>query len=173
MEKIGVEKAIEVAEKSDIVIAIFDISKKLNDEDEKILKILKNKNAIILLNKIDLNKREIDYERINATGKKIIEISTLTRDGIEKLYDEISKLFNLKEVANDGETIVSNIRHKNSIINSRKYLKKAIETIESGMPIDIISGSLKEILEELGKITGETVTEDVINEIFSKFCLGK
>ncbi len=173
VEKIGVEKAIEVAEKSDIVIAIFDISKKLNDEDEKILKILKNKNAIILLNKIDLNKREIDYERINATGKKIIEISTLTRDGIEKLYDEISKLFNLKEVANDGETIVSNIRHKNSIINSRKYLKKAIETIESGMPIDIISGSLKEILEELGKITGETVTEDVINEIFSKFCLGK
>ena len=82
-------------------------------------------------------------------------------------------MFKLKEIANDGETIVCNVRHKNIIINSRRNLNKARETILNNMPIDIISTYLKEIIEELGKITGETVTEDVISEIFSKFCLGK
>ena len=105
--------------------------------------------------------------------KPIINISTKTKEGIDELYNEISKMFKLKEIANDGETIVSNVRHKNIIINSRKNLLKAKETIENNMPIDIISTYLKEIIEELGKITGETVTEDVIAEIFSKFCLGK
>ena len=172
VEKIGVEKAIEIAKKSDIVIAIFDISRELNKEDKDILKLLEDKNSIILLNKIDLD-RKIDIESIKAVNKPIVEISTKTREGLEELYSEISKLFKLKEIANDGETIVSNVRHKNIIINSRKNLNKARETILNNMPIDIISSYLKEIIEELGKITGETVTEDVISEIFSKFCLGK
>lgn len=172
VEKIGVKKAIEIAKKSDIVIAIFDINKDLNKEDEEILELLENKNAIIILNKIDLD-RKIDLNKINSLNKPIIEISTKTKEGIDELYEEISKLFKLKEIATDGETIVSNVRHKNIIINSRKNLKTARETIKNNMPIDIISTYLKEIIEELGKITGETVTEDVISEIFSKFCLGK
>ena len=172
VEKIGVKKSREIAEKSDIVIAIFDISKELNDEDKEIIGILKNKNAIILLNKIDLNQRA-DTSLIETLNKPIIEISTKTKEGIDKLYDEISKMFQLKEVALDGELIVSNARHKSIIINSRKNLEVAKKTIENHMPIDIISTYLKEIIEELGKITGETVTEDVIAEIFSKFCLGK
>ena len=172
VEKIGVTKAIEIAKKSDIIVAIFDSNKELNEEDEKILELLKDKNAIVILNKIDLEKK-IDTSKIEKLGKPIVEISTKTRDGIETFYEEISKMFKLKEIANDGETIVTNVRHKNIIINSRKNLQKARETILSNMPIDIISTYLKEIIEELGKITGETVTEDVINEIFSKFCLGK
>lgn len=172
VEKIGVEKAMEIAKKSDIIIAIFDVSRNLNDEDEKILELLKDKNGIILLNKIDLEK-QVDISKIKDAEKPIVEISTKTREGLDKLYNEISKMFKLKEIANDGETIVSNIRHKNIIINSRKNLNKARETIYNNMPIDIISTYLKEIIEELGKITGETVTEDVIAEIFSKFCLGK
>lgn len=172
VEKIGVEKAIEISKKSDIIIAIFDISREINEEDEKILDLLKDKNAIIILNKIDL-KNYIDIKKIECLKKPIVNISTKTREGIDELYGEISKMFKLKEIANDGETIVSNIRHKNIIINSRKNLLRAKETIESNMPIDIISTYLKEIIEELGKITGETVTEDVIAEIFSKFCLGK
>ena len=172
VEKIGVKKAKEIAEKSDIIIAIFDINRGLNEEDEEILKLLENKNAIIILNKIDLEKN-IDIEKITHLNKPIVEISTKTRDGIDKLYEEISKMFKLKEIANDGETIVCNVRHKNIIINSRRNLNKARETIQQNMPIDIISTYLKEIIEELGKITGETVTEDVISEIFSKFCLGK
>ncbi len=172
VERIGVQKAIEIAKKSDVVIAIFDVSRPLNKEDNDILELLKDKNSIILLNKIDLD-RKVSLEDIKSVNKPIVEISTKTREGLEELYSEISKLFKLKDIANDGETIVSNVRHKNIIINSRKNLGKARETIRTNMPIDIISGHLKEILEELGKITGETVTEDVIAEIFSKFCLGK
>ena len=172
VEKIGVEKAMDIAKRSDIIIAIFDSSKKLNEEDKKILELLKDKNAIILLNKIDLEKI-IKVDEFKEINKPVIEISTKTNEGIDKLYEEISKMFKLKEIANDGETIVSNVRHKNIIINSRRNLEKARETINNNMPIDIISTYLKEIIEELGKITGETVTDDVITEIFSKFCLGK
>lgn len=172
VEKIGVEKAMDIAKRSDIIIAIFDSSKKLNEEDKKILELLKDKNAIILLNKIDLEK-VIKVDEFKEINKPVIEISTKTKEGIDKLYEEISKMFKLKEIANDGETIVSNVRHKNIIINSRRNLEKARETINNNMPIDIISTYLKEIIEELGKITGETVTDDVITEIFSKFCLGK
>ena len=152
VEKIGVEKAMKIAENSDIVIAIFDITRELNEEDVDI--------------RIDINK-------IKETNKPIVEISTKTREGIEKLYSEISKMFKLNEIATNGELIISNNRHKSLIISSRKNVKKARETIQMKLPIDIISTYLKEILEELGKITGQTVTEDVINEIFSKFCLGK
>lgn len=125
-----------------------------------------------MLNKIDLEKI-IKVDEFKEINKPVIEISTKTKEGIDKLYEEISKMFKLKEIANDGETIVSNVRHKNIIINSRRNLEKARETINNNMPIDIISTYLKEIIEELGKITGETVTDDVITEIFSKFCLGK
>ena len=172
VERIGVQKAIEIAKKSDVVIAIFDVSRELNKEDEEILKLLEDKNSIILLNKIDLD-RKVSLEKIKNVNKPIVEISTKTREGLEELYSEISKLFKLKEIANDGETIVSNVRHKNIILNSRRNLDRARETIRMNMPIDMISTHIKEILEELGKITGETVTEDVIAEIFSKFCLGK
>ena len=172
VEKIGVEKALEIAEKSDIVIAIFDRSREFNDEDEQILKLIENKNAIILLNKSDL-KCKMNMFKFEKINKPIIEISVKNQDGIDKLYNAISDMFKLKEIANNGETIVSNVRHKNIIINSKKNLEKAKETVKSNMPIDIISTYLKEILEELGKITGETVTDDVISEIFSKFCLGK
>jgi tRNA modification GTPase len=173
VEKIGVNKAIEIAKNSDIVIAIFDVSRDFNEEDEKIIDLLKEKTAIILLNKIDLNINKINMEKINSLGKTVIETSMKNGEGVEKLYDEISRLFKLQEIANDGELIVSNTRHKNIILNARENARKARETIGMSMPIDIISGNLKEILEELGKITGETVTDDVIKEIFSKFCLGK
>ena len=173
VERIGVNKALEIAKNSDIVIAIFDVSRDFNDEDEKILELLKEKKAIILLNKIDLNINKINMEKIKSLGKTVIETSMKNGEGIEELYSEISRIFKLEEIVSDGELIVSNARHKNIILNARENARKARETIEMCMPIDIISGNLKEILEELGKITGETVTDDVIKEIFSKFCLGK
>lgn len=172
VEKIGVKKAIEIAKDSDIVIAIFDITRELNDEDEQILKLVKEKNAIIVLNKIDLNLNA-NINKIEEDNKPIVKISTKTKEGIEELYNKISEIYQLKEIANNGELIVSNNRHKKLIKNAKDNLKIAKQTIIDKMPIDIISGNLKEIIEELGKITGETVTEDVINEIFSKFCLGK
>ena len=172
VEKIGVEKAIEIAKKSEIIIAIFDTSRELDEEDKKIIELIKDKNAIILLNKIDLD-RKIETDIFSKLDKKVIEISIKNKEGIDKLNGAISEMFKLKEIASGGEIIVSNKRHKNIIINARKNVEMAKETINNKMPIDIISTNLKEILEELGKITGETVTDDVIKEIFSKFCLGK
>ena len=172
VEKIGVKKAKEIAEKSDVIIGIFDISKEINSEDTKILEILKSKNSLILLNKIDLVDT-VNIKQFEKYELPIVKISTKYGTGIEDLYKELEKMFKLNEISNDGELVVTNNRHKFIIKNAKEYLKKCIETINLGMPIDIISSSLKEILEELGKITGESVTDDVIKEIFSKFCLGK
>ena len=172
VEKIGVEKALEIAKRSDIIIAIFDRNREFNEEDEQILKIIENKNSIILLNKSDLENK-IDVSKFEKLNKPIIEVSIKNGNGIDEIYEAISNMFKLKEIANDSETIVSNVRHKNIINSSIENLENARNIVKSNMPIDIISTYLKEILEELGKITGETVTDDVIAEIFSKFCLGK
>lgn len=172
VEKIGVKKAIEIANKSDLIIAIFDITREINDEDENILKILKNKNSIILLNKIDL-KNTIKIDLFKKYSKNIIKISTKTQEGLDELYETMKKLTETDEINLDGENIVINSRHKALILKAKEALKKARETLEAGMPIDVISIYIKETLEELGKITGESVTDDVISEIFSKFCLGK
>ncbi len=173
VEKIGVEKAKKIAKESDIIIGIFDISKMLNSEDEEIIDILKNKNSIILLNKVDLNKENIDFKKLKEINKPIIKISTITKFGIKDLYNKIEELIETKEITTDNEIIVTNTRHKNLIIKAIESLNKSLETIENDMPIDIIVVYIKDILESLGEITGETVTEDIITEIFSKFCLGK
>ena len=174
IEEIGVEKALKVAEDADLILAIIDNTKELNEEDLKILNLVKNKNAIILLNKIDLQVNNLEKnENIINANKKVIKISTKNRDGIEELYKEIEKMFNIKEIDIDSGNLITNIRHKNQITNSIKNINEAINAINLNLPIDIISISIKETLEDLGKITGDNVGEDIINEIFSKFCLGK
>ena len=172
IEKIGVKKSLDLANKSDIAIGIFDISKELSKEDFEILEILKNKNSIIVLNKNDL-KEKINFEDLKKIKRPIIKISTKNREGIEKIYEEIESIFKLNEIAKSGEIVVSNIRHKEIILNALNCILRAKKSLKEKLPIDMISADIKQILEELGKITGETVTEDIIKEIFSKFCLGK
>ncbi len=173
VEKIGVHKAIDIAESSDLIIAIFDISRRITDEDKKILDILKSKNAIIVLNKIDITNECIDKEIFENTGKKIFKISAKTQEGIQELLEYMVKMVSNQEIQSDGELIAINTRHRDLIRKANDALQKAINTINDGMPLDIIAIYIKDILEELGKITGESVTDDIINEIFSKFCLGK
>lgn len=174
VEKIGIEKAKEIAKNADLIIAIFDSTKELDLEDEKILEIIKNKKSIIVLNKIDLQEKDIVIDnRIKKLNKTIIKISALKKQGIEKLNEEISKMFKLNEINTDGEILVTNVRHRDLIIKAKENTNKAIEELEKNMPIDIIAVYIKEILENLGNITGEDVSENIINEIFAKFCLGK
>ena len=174
VEKIGIAKSREIAKQADLVIPIFDSSKDLDKQDEEILEIAKNKKSIIILNKIDLNS-VIDEEdkRLKDTNSKIIKISALNNIGIEGLQKEIIKLFNLNEINLDNEVVITNIRHKNLISKAIENVKKAKETTNDKMPLDIIAIFIKNILEDLGEITGEIVTDDIIDEIFSKFCLGK
>ena len=174
VEKIGIKKSKEIAEEADLVIAIFDSSKELSREDEEILKIIKNKKAIILLNKSDLNSElNDDDKKFTSVTPNIIKISALKGEGLENLYKLISKMYNLEEINLDNDAIITNLRQKNLITKAIENLKKTRKTLEKNMPIDIIAIYMKEILENLGSITGEVVTDDIINEIFSKFCLGK
>ena len=174
VEKIGINKAKKIAEEADLVIAIFDCSKELTEEDKKILNIIKNKKSIIILNKIDLYKKiSKNDQMLTSVSKKIIEISALNKEGIENIYNSISEMFNLNEINLDNEILITNIRHKDLINKALEKIQETKTTIKNNMPIDIIAIYIKDILEALGSITGEEVSEDIINEIFSKFCLGK
>lgn len=174
VEKIGIAKSKEIAKEADLVIAIFDGSKELSEEDMKILDIIKDKKSIILLNKADLNSvlNENDARFKNITDN-VLKISALNGNGLEKLYSVITKIFSLDEINIDNDVIITNLRHKNLISKAIENVKKARDTVNENMPIDIIAIFIKDILEDLGNITGEFVTDDIINEIFSKFCLGK
>ena len=174
IEKIGVKKALEIAEDAELILAIFDNTRGLNEEDIKILNLIKNKNSILLLNKIDIKDNGLENNKeLLALNKKIIKISAKNGNGIEELYKEIENIFQINGLETDKEIIITNIRHKNQIELAIKNIEEAEETIKNELPIDIVSISIKQCLEELGKITGENVSEDIINEIFSKFCLGK
>ena len=174
VEKIGVEKSIKQAKDADLIIAIFDSSRDLTDEDLEILELIKNKKSIILLNKSDLNAKINENDsRFTDITDNIIKISALNKTGIDLLYEKISNMFNLNEINLDNDILITNIRHKNIISKSLDNVKKSKEALEMNLPIDIITIYIKNILEDLGEITGEVVTEDIINEIFSKFCLGK
>lgn len=174
VEKIGISKSREIAKEADLVIAIFDSSKELSKEDMEILEIAKNKKSIIILNKMDLEtKVDENNEKIKDANSKVIKMSALKKEGIEELYNEISNLFSLNEINLDNEVLITNIRHKDLISKAIKDVKKAKETLDKKMPLDIIAIFMKDILEDLAEITGEEVTEDIIDEIFSKFCLGK
>lgn len=146
----------------------------LEAEDLQILDIMKNKNAIILLNKIDEKENGLENnENVKNINKPILKISAKTKHGIEELYEQILKMFKLNEFEVNDDEIIINTRHKNQIRKAIKALEQAENGVEINMPVDIIAVSLKETLENLSEITGEDVSEDIINNIFSKFCLGK
>ena len=174
IEKIGIEKSKKMAEEADLIIAVIDSTKELSEEDKEIIKFIENKKSIIVLNKNDLFTK-IDEETLELKNlnKKIIKISALNNIGIEKIYATISEMFNFGEIAIDDSTLITNERQKEAIQNTIKNIKKCFETINYKMPIDIIAICLTDALKELEKITGETVSEEIIKEIFKKFCLGK
>ena len=174
IEQIGIEKAKEIAKNADLVIYIIDSSKKMEEEDKEILNLLKDKKVIIVLNKQDLNTEiSEETEEIKKINKPKIKLSALKKDGIGQLYKEISEMFRLGEIIIDDSVTVTNERHKEIIKNAQKNTNDSINSIDKNMPVDIIQISIKQTLEELGKITGNTVSEDIIDEIFKKFCLGK
>ena len=173
VEKIGIEKSKNMAQNADLIICILDSSRNLEKEDIDILQFAKNKKTIIVLNKTDLDKKIDETDENISTFKNIIKMSAIKNDGIEDLYDKISELFNLNEINFDNEVIITNERHKNLIQMAIKNLNEAKNTLKSGLPIDFVEISLKNTLVNLGAITGEEASEEIINEIFSRFCLGK
>ena len=174
VEKIGIERAKEIADNADLLIAIFDISANIDEEDIEIIDLIKDKKSIIVLNKIDLIQDNINVDsRISNLNKKIIKISALNKDGVEKISETIVEMFKINEINLDDGIIVTNTRHKNLINKAINSTENAQISLENKMPMDIVAIEIKNVLEDLGEITGEDVSENIINEIFAKFCLGK
>ena len=174
VEQIGVKKSKKIAQDADLIIAIFDATKDLSKEDMEILDIIKDKKIIIVLNKIDLPcKIDENNEYLKSITNNIVKISALNNIGIEEIYNKITKMFKLNEINLDNEIVITNLRHKNLIHKAMENVEKAKQSLNENMPSDIVSIFIKDILESLGEITGEEVTENIINEIFSRFCLGK
>ncbi len=174
VEKIGINKSKNIANEADLIIAIIDASKELNEEDRQILEFVEEKKAIILLNKVDLPMKISENDIKNITeNKKILKISALNKEGIENIFNAISEMYRFNEIEIDDSLTITNNRHKDAIQNMIKHTKNVKESIQNNMPIDVITIYINEILNEIGNITGESVSEDIINEIFKKFCLGK
>ena len=185
VEKIGVDRAISHAKDADLIIYVIDASSPLDENDYDILKIVKEKQSIILLNKSDL-PMNIGYNEIkdaffagnpseNNQELKIpvIEISAKNGLGIEKLENTIKDMFYHGNISFNSEVYITNIRHKTALKDAYVSLERVKESIENGMPEDFYSIDLMDAYEALGSITGETIGEDLVNEIFSKFCMGK
>lgn len=174
IEEIGVKRALKLSEEADLIIAIFDASKELDGEDYEILNIIKDKKSIVLLNKIDIDDINLnENSKLKNASENILKISAKNGEGIEELYELISNMFRKKEISMNDGIIITNIRHKNQIDKAITSVNEALLSSEQGLPIDIVSIPIKQILYDLSVITGEDVSEDIINEIFSKFCLGK
>lgn len=173
IEKIGVEKSKKIINDAELVIAIFDGSQALENEDYEILNLIGNKNAILLVNKMDIVDGSLVINELQKYNKDIIKISAKTGDGVEKLYDRIYEMYKINDIELDDGEILTNIRHKGQIDEAIKSINAVKDTIDNHMPVDIIEIYLKQVLADLGKITGDDISEDIINEIFSKFCLGK
>ncbi len=174
VEKIGVEKSLNISNAAELIIAVFDDSREFDEEDKKIVELIKNKQAIILINKTDMNKKLIiNNEEIKNLNKDIIEFSTIEEKGLDELYNTIENMFKLNQIDSDNSEIITNERQKQHILKAIEAEKKAMKSAKANMPSDITAIAIKQILEELAEITGQSASEDIINEIFKKFCLGK
>ena len=173
VEKIGVNKAKEYVETADLVIYVVDASIPLDEDDKKIIEILKDRNTIILLNKSDLTSVITEEEMKGYLNKRILSISAKHRIGIDELENTIEEMFFDGKIQMNEEVYITNARHTASLMEVQGSLKLVKQSILDGMPEDFYSIDLMNAYEELGKIIGESVEDDLVNEIFSKFCMGK
>ena len=173
VEKIGVDRALEHAKDADLILYVVDASVPLDENDAKIMEILKGRKAIVLLNKSDLTAVIEKEEMEQKTSAPVISISAREETGMEELEEQMKKMFFQGEISFNDEVYITNARHKQALLAAKKSLELTAESIEMGMPEDFFSIDLMNAYEELGSIIGEAVGEDLVNEIFSKFCTGK
>ena len=173
VEKIGVTKARTAAEDADLIIYVVDASVPLDENDQDIIEMIRNRKAVVLLNKTDLEQVVSVEELEKQTGHRVIPVSAKEETGIEELEKEIQSMFYQGDIDFNDEVYVTNIRHKTALTESLSSLKLVQKSIEDGMPEDFYSIDLMNAYEQLGTIIGEAVEDDLVNEIFSKFCMGK
>jgi tRNA modification GTPase len=174
VERIGVAKAHEAMASADLALLLLDASAPLTAEDKEVMSLLADRRAIVLVNKTDLPS-VIDMEEIQtlAPGKPVVRISALEGTGVEELEKTIVDMVYTGQVIQAEGAFVNNVRHTGILRQARDSLSAALATIEAGMPPDCVVVDLRAAWEKLGEVTGETVGEDIIDQIFSQFCLGK
>jgi tRNA modification GTPase len=175
VEQIGIQRSKQNIESADLIITVLDASSPLEDQDREILKYLKDRKSLIILNKIDkpvvLDRNEI--EELIGKERPIVETSLTLGKGIDKVEDIIYKMFFRGELEMSNDLMITNIRHQETLNKAHKHLLDALEGIDNLLPMDIVSIDLRSAVDSLGSITGETITDDLIDKIFSEFCLGK
>lgn len=173
VEKIGVKKAMENAKDADLILYVVDSSVPLDDNDKEIIELLKNKKAIVILNKMDLQQQVTEEELKEKTDHPVVAVSAKEEKGIELLEAQIKEMFFEGNLSFNDEIYITNMRHKTALEDAKRSLELVENSIEMQMSEDFFSIDLMNAYEALGSIIGESVGEDLVNEIFSKFCTGK
>ena len=173
VEQIGVERARKQAEDADLILYVADSSRALDESDREILKLLEDKKALVLLNKSDLEPVITPEMMREKTGHPVLVISAKKGEGIQELEEKIRSLFFQGEVDFNDEVLITNLRQKQALADAANSLAMVIESIENGMPEDFFTIDLKDAYTSLGFIIGEEIGDDLANEIFGKFCMGK
>ena len=174
IEKLGQEKTKEALARAELALCVIDASEKLEGDDRKALKDCLGKKTLVILNKIDLGQKVSEEEiKMILPEAPRAKTSALYGEGIPELEEMIAKLVASDKIVAGNETIVSNARHKECLMRSRESLKKALESMETGLPGDFVAIDLKGAIVALGEVTGETVTDEVLEKIFEEFCVGK
>ena len=173
VEKIGVDKAIRMADESDLVLFVVDGSVPLDENDLKVMQMIAEKKVIIILNKSDLETRVSKEDIHQHIQKPIVEISARTGEGLDQLEETISEMFFSANISMNEEIFVTNTRHRQAISAAIESLRQVMVSIENDMPEDFFSIDLMDACGHLGLITGASVQEDLVNRIFSEFCMGK
>lgn len=172
VERIGVEKALSKINDADLIMMVLDSSKELEEEDIEILKLIENKKVIYLKNKTDLEEK-LDLSDYKDIKDKIISISVLKNDGLDRITKTIESMFFEGKIDIENDLIINNARQKNLLVNAAKNLEEVLSSIDNGMSIDFIEIDLKSCMENLGLIVGKAVSDDLVDKIFSDFCIGK
>lgn len=173
VEKIGVDKAKDYLVNADLIIYVVDSSTPLDENDEKIMEMIKDRTALVLLNKSDLDTVTTEEMIVSHLDQKIIKVSMKENQGVDELENAIKELFFHGKVELNDEVYITNARHKAALSNAKDSLNMVLDSIAMEMPEDFYSIDLMNTYEELGNILGESLGEDLVNEIFSKFCTGK
>lgn len=173
VEKIGVGKAIEYAKDADLVLYVVDASIPLDENDREIIKLLEDKKAVIILNKTDLKQVVEERDLRELADHPVVSISAKEEEGIDRLEQQIKEMFFEGNLTFNDEIYITNVRHKAALEEAKRSILLVEDSIEMGMPEDFYSIDLMNAYEALGSIIGEAVGEDLVNEIFSKFCTGK
>lgn len=174
VERLGVERSRKSIEEADLVLVLLDGSDEITDEDIEVLDRTEGKKRIIVINKTDLGKpKYTDAIRERAKGDMTIEVSVLNGSGINEITDEIKRIYKFGEIEQSSGAVITNVRHKKALAVAMEALNRSVAALQDGLPTDICSIDINEAIRSLGEITGETVSDDIVKEIFHNFCVGK